>query len=85
VTSAVTRTVTLFTREHCHLCAVAHDVIERVQQRSPFALEIVDLDREASDAKRSAYDHEVPVVELDGRKIMKYRVDPVRLRRLLEL
>ena len=44
---------------------------------------IVDLDRQASPEKRKAYDWEVPVVELEGKKIMKYRVDEQRLVRLL--
>jgi len=44
---------------------------------------VVVLDRAAPPEKRAAYDWEVPVVELDGRKIAKYTVDPARLLRLL--
>ncbi|MEO7330158.1 MAG: glutaredoxin family protein [Minicystis sp.] len=75
--------LTLFTRERCHLCDEAHEALERVRKAHPFALSLVDLDREATDDKRVAYDWEVPVVELDGRKVMKYRVDEARLLRLL--
>jgi len=75
--------ITLFTREGCHLCDVAHHAIERVREASPFDLDVIDLDREAPPDKRSAYTFEVPVVELEGRKIMKYRVDEARLLRLL--
>ena len=74
--------ITLFTREGCHLCEVAHHALERVKEASPFDLEVIDLDREAPD-KLAAYTYEVPVVELEGRKIMKYRVDEARLLRLL--
>jgi glutaredoxin len=77
------RTVTLYTRHDCHLCEVAHQALERVRAQSPFQLEVVDLDRQASADKRAAYDVEVPVVELDGRKVMKYHVDEARLLRLL--
>ncbi|AGP41650.1 hypothetical protein SCE1572_48490 [Sorangium cellulosum So0157-2] len=77
------KTVTLFTRERCHLCEDAHAALERVRARLPFELAVVDLDREAGPEKRALYDWEVPVVELDGRKIMKYRVDERRLERLL--
>ena len=77
------RTVTLYTRHDCHLCEVAHAAIERVQAQRPFRLEILDLDREATAEKRAAYDIEVPVIELDGRKVMKYQVDEARLLRLL--
>ncbi|MCC6555800.1 MAG: glutaredoxin family protein [Phycisphaerae bacterium] len=75
--------LTLYTRERCHLCHVAHDALERVRARIPFDLSVIDLDREAGPEKRAQYDVEVPVVELDGRKIMKYRVDEERLARLL--
>ena len=72
-----------YTREDCHLCVEALRVLVQMRDRYGFALEVVDLDREAPPDKRVAYDWEVPVVELDGRKIMKYRVDEARLERLL--
>lgn len=75
--------ITLFTRESCHLCDEAHEALDRVRAAHAFDLHIVDLDREASADKRAAYDWEVPVVEIEGRKIMKYRVDEARLLRLL--
>lgn len=75
--------VTFYTRVDCHLCRQALAAVARVRQRHPFALTVLDLDREASDDKRSAYDRQIPVVELDGRKIMKYHVDEARLLRLL--
>lgn len=77
------RVVTLYTRHDCHLCEVAHAALERVQASSPFRLEVLDLDHEAGADKRAAYDIEVPVVELDGKKVMKYHVDEARLLRLL--
>lgn len=75
--------ITLYTRESCHLCDEALTALERIQQAQPFALDVVDLDREAPPDKRAAYDWEIPVIELAGRKVMKYRVDEARLRRLL--
>lgn len=77
------RTLTFFTRDGCHLCDVALEELERIREKHPFSLEIVDLDREAPPEKRALYDGEVPVIELDGRKIMKYHVDEPRLVRLL--
>jgi glutaredoxin len=76
-------TVTLYTRRRCSLCDKAHAALEAARAARPFDLVIVDLDAEASAEKRAAYDQEVPVVELDGRKIMKFRVDEARLLRLL--
>ena len=78
------RRVTLFTRAGCHLCDVMHAELERIRAGVPFALDIVDLDREAPADKRAAYDQEVPVIELDGRKVMKFRLDEARLLRLLD-
>lgn len=76
------KVLTLFTRDGCHLCDDALAELERLQASLSFRLEIIDLDREASPEKRALYDWEVPVIELDGRKIMKYRVDEARLERL---
>jgi glutaredoxin len=76
-------TITFFTRERCGLCHEALEALARVRERAPFELVVVDLDREAPPDKRAAYDHEVPVVELDGKKVMKFRVDEARLVRLL--
>ena len=75
--------VTLYTREGCHLCDDALAILERAQATLPFRLEVIDLDREAPADRRALYDWEVPVIELDGRKIMKYRVDEARLERLI--
>lgn len=76
------KVLTLFTRDGCHLCDDALATLERLQSALSFRLEIIDLDREASADKRALYDWEVPVIELDGRKIMKYHVDEARLARL---
>jgi hypothetical protein len=73
----------MFTRKRCSLCDKAYEALARVCAKHPFTLTVVDLDTEAPADKRAAYDLEVPVVELDGRKIMKYRVDEERLLRLL--
>lgn len=77
------KTITFYTRENCHLCDVALEAIERIRVVQPFELVVVDLDREASAEKKSAYDWDIPVVEIDGRKLMKHRIDEARLTRLL--
>ncbi|HVK65759.1 MAG TPA: glutaredoxin family protein [Polyangium sp.] len=77
------KTITLYTRERCHLCDVAKEALEGVRSTEPFELVVVDLDHGAPAEKRAAYDWDVPVLELDGRKIMKHRVDEARLLRLI--
>ena len=77
------RRVTFYTRVDCHLCHEALDVVRLAREQEPFDLVVLDLDREAPADKRAAYDWEVPVIELEGRKIAKYRIDAPRLLRLL--
>ncbi len=82
------RTITFYTRKHCSLCDKAYAALDRMRGQAPpppaFDVVMVDLDTEASAEKRAAYDVDVPVLELDGRKIMKHRVDEARLLRLLQ-
>jgi glutaredoxin len=79
----VGKVVTLYTRKTCSLCDKMHAVVDRVRAEEPFDLRVVDLDTEAPADKRAAYDWEVPVLEIDGRKLAKYRIDEERLLRLL--
>ena len=75
--------VTVYTRENCHLCAEAVDTIERVADEEGVAvdMDLVDVD---TDAKlREEYGERVPYVLLDGSPAFKYRVDEARLRRKL--
>ncbi len=77
------RKLTMYTRAGCHLCDEALAALDAVRATHPFELQVIDLDGPAGADKRESYDWEVPVVELDGRKVMKYRVDMARLVRLL--
>jgi glutaredoxin len=75
-------TVTLYTREGCHLCDVVKGVIDQVQRERPFHLTIVDVDTDPELVR--LYGDEVPVVAIDGRKAFKYRVDAAALRERLD-
>jgi glutaredoxin len=77
------KTLTFYTRVACGLCHKAMEVVEQVREEEPFDLVVLDLDREAPPEKLAAYDWEVPVLELDGKKIAKYRIEAERLLRLL--
>lgn len=79
----MSKAVTLYTRVDCCLCEDAYEALGRVRAAHPFDLVVIDLDKEAPPEVRARYDHEVPVIELGGRKIMKYHVDEARLVRLL--
>jgi glutaredoxin len=75
-------TVTLYTREGCHLCDVVKGVIDQVRRERPFDLTIVDVDTDPELVR--LYGEEVPVVAIDGRKAFKYRVDAAALRERLD-
>ena len=74
---AKTTEVILYTREGCHLCDEARQVL--VQHR--LHPQTVDIDADPALVER--FDRCVPVVEIDGRERFRGRVDPVLLRRLL--
>ncbi len=75
--------VTVYTRENCHLCEEAIDTIERVAEEEGVAvdLELVDVDTDSE--LREEYGERVPYVLLDGSPAFKYRVDEFRLRQKL--
>jgi glutaredoxin len=75
--------VVVYSRECCHLCDVAKDVIEATAAREgiSIALRVVDIDREPE--LRALYSDEVPVVTIAGKKAFKYRVDATELARRL--
>jgi glutaredoxin len=69
--------VTLYTREGCHLCEDAHELLVC------HGLEPAVVDVDADPALREKWNTCVPVVEIDGKVRFRGRVDAVLLRRLL--
>lgn len=70
------RTAILYTRRECHLCEVAAQTLAE----AGYVVELVDIDQQPE--LRQKYDHDVPVVEIDGRIRFRGRVDPLLLKRL---
>jgi glutaredoxin len=73
--------VVLYTRQGCHLCADAHQVLEEARQRHGFGLESVDIDTDPELVDR--YGEQVPVVLVDGKLRFRGTVNRVLLERLL--
>lgn len=78
------RTVTVYTREDCHLC---EDAIATIRSAvgsvdSVVELEIVDVDEQ--ETLQAEYGDRVPYVFVDGRPAFKYRVDERELRQKLQ-
>jgi glutaredoxin len=73
--------VVLFTRQGCHLCEDAWELLQAEQRRVRFALSVVDVD---SDPKLvEAYGTCVPVVMVNGRVRFRGRINKALWRRLL--
>ena len=64
-------TITLYTRQGCHLCEQAEAVIAEVAAGLA-TVEIVDIDTD--EALRDRYTVRVPVVAVDGVEIAEYEV-----------
>jgi len=74
-------TLVLYGRRNCHLCDVAKEAVQRLQQRLDFDVEQRDVDDHPDWVRR--FGDEVPVGMIGDRKIFKFRVDPATLERAL--
>jgi glutaredoxin len=73
----------LLTRQDCHLCATAAEVLEGIAGEAGLVPAAVDVDSDPE--LRAEYGDRVPVVLLDGREHSYFTVDVPRLRRDLGL
>lgn len=71
----------LYSREDCHLCDDAKEVLGRYAELLP---EIEEIDIDDDPNLRDLYGTTIPVVEIDGQIRFRGRVDEMLLRRLLE-
>lgn len=69
-------TVTVYTRQGCHLCAEAERLVHQLVGHDH---EVVIIDIDADPTLTDAYTVRVPVVAVDGREIAQYQVDPAAL------
>lgn len=75
-------TVTVYSRQGCHLCEIAEKTLAELVEELAFTLEILYIDGNAELEK--LYGTEVPVIHINGEHHDFYRVDPVRFRTCLE-
>lgn len=64
--------VVVYSRAGCCLCDVVKETLAALEGRADFRWRVVDID--ADEELRRAYNDEVPVVMIDGRKAFKYRM-----------
>ncbi len=74
--------VTIYSRNGCHLCEVIYRMARRIQTDLAFQLRYVDVEAEADLAHR--FGEQVPVVLIDGREIFFGRITESQLRRAIE-
>lgn len=73
--------VVLFSRPGCHLCDDARAVVVRVTRELGEAFVERDITRDPDDLLE--YGESIPVVEVDGRRIARWRVSEEILRAAL--
>ena len=73
--------VVLYTRDGCSLCRTAKEVILAVRREVEFDFREVDIGW--SGDLYEDYKHDIPVIEVDGKRAFKYRVDAAALKRSL--
>ena len=75
------RYVVLYSRPGCGLCDEAREVLLAERERTPFALEEVNV--ETDDALELEYGIRIPVVLIDGEEAFEISVEPAALARAL--
>jgi glutaredoxin len=73
-------TLTIYSRPRCHLCEEMKAIVVRVQREHAF--DFIEVDISGSPELERRYGQEIPVLELDGRKVAKYRLDELTLVRI---
>ncbi len=75
-------TVTVYSRQGCHLCESAEKTINSLAQDLEFSVEILYID--GNEELENLYGTEVPVIHINGEHHDFYRVDPERFKTSLE-
>jgi glutaredoxin len=65
--------VTIYTRQNCHLCEVAKEVVESARNEVKFELEVIFIDGDVELEK--LYGEEVPVTMINGKRHDYFKVD----------
>ncbi|HEY2907736.1 MAG TPA: glutaredoxin family protein [Vicinamibacterales bacterium] len=75
--------VRLYTRPGCHLCDVMKATLEQVAASSSTPVEIEQIDISIDADLEARYGLEIPVLEIKGKKVAKYRITEEALKRVL--
>nr|XP_061798705.1 glutaredoxin-like protein C5orf63 homolog [Nerophis lumbriciformis] len=73
--------LTMYTKDPCPLCDEAKEALEPLKHK--FVLQRVDISRPENRVWYDKYKWDIPVFHLNGRFVMKHRVDVDLLKKLL--
>lgn len=73
--------VEIFSKPACHLCDEVKEIILKVQEDTPFELQVVDITNDPGMFEE--FKEQIPVVFINGRKAFKFRIDEKRFRKKL--
>lgn len=74
--------ITLYTREHCHLCETAKQSILELKKNWDFVLEEMDI--EQNDELTERYGLMIPVVLMDGEEVGYGQINHFEIRKRLQ-
>ncbi|CAB4331038.1 unannotated protein [freshwater metagenome] len=74
--------VTIYSREGCHLCEDALNILQGLQGELKFEIKVIDIAGNTDLEK--LYGEQIPVIHINGEHHDYWRVDPVRFRSSLE-
>lgn len=74
--------VTIYSRQGCHLCEEAIEILTQMQPELKFELEIIYID--GDETLEKLYGEQVPVTHIGGEHHDFWRVDAERFRSSLE-
>ncbi len=65
--------LSFYTKEDCHLCEVAFEIVKQAAKKIKFSLETIDITQ--SDDLMMKYGIEVPVIEINGKIEFKHKIN----------
>ena len=75
-------TITIYSRQGCHLCEDAESTLESLREELNFEIEVIYIEDDAELIR--LYSDQVPVIHIDGIHHDFYKVDPLRFKSSLE-
>ena len=73
--------VQFYTRPNCHLCHQVLETLRELQKEVNFRINLIDIS--LSEDLEKLHGKDIPIVTLNGKVILKHRVDEDELRRIL--